>query len=90
MSLRAALRVTVAVAVGVVAGWLLAGRELARHREELFHPRPLRRLAALAWLEDSADATSLGVLRDYVRWEPRSGLRGRAERLLRRLEGSLA
>lgn len=90
MNLRATLRVTAAVAVGVVAGWLLTGRELARHQEYLFHPRPLRRLAALAWLEESADPTSLGLLRDYLRWEPRSMLRSRAERLLRRLEASLA
>jgi hypothetical protein len=90
VNLRRTLWVTAAVAVGAVAGWLLTGRELARHREDLFHPQPLRRLAALAWLEESADAASLGLVRDYLRWEPRALLRGRAERLLRRLEASVA
>lgn len=83
-----ALWVAAAVVVGTALGWHLAGREIARHRADLFHARPLRRLAALAWLEESADASSSGLVRDYLLWEPQPLLRGRAGRLLRRLEAT--
>jgi len=90
VSLRSALWVTAAAAVGAAIGWRLAGWELARHREDLFHAQPLRRLAALAWLEEAADASSARLVRDYLLWEPQPMLRGRAGRLLRRLEGAPA
>jgi hypothetical protein len=80
--------VAAAVMAGTLLGWHLAGREIARHRADLFHARPLRRLAALTWLEESADASSLGLVRDYLRWERQPLLLGRAGRLLRRLEAS--
>lgn len=87
---RGALLATVAVAAGLVLGWQLAGRQILRHREDLFHARPLRRLAALNGLAESPDAASIGLVRDYLRWERQPVLRGRARRLLRRLEAAFA
>ena len=87
---RGAVWVTVAVAAGLVLGWQVAGRQMARHREDLFHARPLRRLAALNWLEASPEAASVGLVRDYLQWERQPLLRGRARRLLRRLKATFA
>jgi hypothetical protein len=87
---RGTLWATVAVVAGVALGWQLAGRQIARSREDLFHARPLRRLAALNWLEESPEAATLGLVRDYLQWERQPLLRGRARRLLRRLEATFA
>jgi hypothetical protein len=75
--------------VGFVAGWAVAGVRERRHRGELFDARPLRRLAAIGWLESEASAASLPLLRDYLTWEPHPMLQRRATRLLRRLEATL-
>jgi len=84
------LLVGTAVAAGLGLGWLAARRRLERHRNDLFHLRPLRRLAALAWLEGQASAGTLHLLRDYLAWERHPMLRQRARRLLSRLEATLA
>jgi hypothetical protein len=85
-----ALLVGTAVAAGLGLGWLAAWHRLERHRSDLFHLRPLRRLAALAWLEGQASVGTLHVLRDYLSWERHPVLRHRAGRLLARLEATLA
>jgi hypothetical protein len=87
---RAALWATVAVVTGVVVGWQLGGRQIARSHEDLFHAQPLRRLAALNWLEESPEAATVSLVRDYLQWERQPLLRGRAQRLLRRLEATFA
>ena len=83
------LIVTGLALVGFVAGWAVAGVRERRHRGELFDTRPLRRLAAIGWLEGEATAATLPLLRDYLSWEPHPLLQRRATRLLRRLEATL-
>lgn len=81
--------VTMAVGAGLALGWLAARRGLGRFREDLFHPRALRRLAALRHLGQRAEPDHLGLLRDYLAWEPRPALRRQAAGLVRRLEARL-
>lgn len=78
-----------AVVLGAALGWLAAGRHQRFHRQNLFSPRPLRRLAALGFLEGEAGPETVPLLRDYVAWEPRGLLRKRGRQLLRRLEATL-
>lgn len=78
-----------AVLAGVVLGWAAAGRWERRSRRDLFHPRPLRRLAALGWLERQPGADTLRLLRDYLAWERAPLLRRRAGQLVRRFEATL-
>lgn len=86
---RRVLMVTGLAVLGVVAGWTVAGMRERRHRSGLFHPSPLRRLAALGWLEGRSTGATLPLLRDYLTWEAHPLLRRRATRLLRRLEATL-
>jgi len=85
---RAAFVAAGAVA-GVAAGWLLARQHLRRHRRDLFHPSPLRRLAALGFLAGNPGIEALRTIRDYLRWEPQPLLRRRAGYVLRRMEAQL-
>lgn len=82
-----------AVAFGVMAGaalgWWLAGEHRARHRTDLFSPRPLRRLAALGGLEGPPTVATVRLVRDYLAWERHPLLRRRARALLRRMEAAL-
>ena len=79
-----------AAAVGVAAGWLLAGRHITRHRTSLFSAKPLQRLSALAALAAEPSIANARLLRDYLAWEPRPLLRRRATALLRSMETALA
>ena len=78
-----------AVMAGVALGWVAAGFREQRSRHDLFHPRPLRRLAALGWLERQPGADTLRLLRDYLVWERVPLLQRRAGGLLRRFEATL-
>jgi hypothetical protein len=75
---------------GAAAGWILAQRRLAAHRQDLFSPRPLRRMAALGFLAGQSDVDTIRLLRDYLSWEPRPALRRRAAAIVRRLEATVA
>jgi len=83
------LAVGFGLAVGAMAGWLLAQGHVGRHREDLFSPRPLRRLAALASLSAQPRAETVQVLRDYLEWERHPLLRRRARAIVRRAEAAL-
>ena len=48
-----------AVLAGLALGWVAAGQRERHYRQDLFHPRPLRRLAALGWLEGQPGAETL-------------------------------
>jgi len=78
-----------AVIAGAALGWAAAGGWERKNRSELFHRRPLRRLAALGWLERQPGAETLRLLRDYLAWERAPLLRRRASALLRRLEATV-
>ena len=85
---RGALAVA-AVMAGVALGWAAAGRRERRYRNDLFHASPLRRLAALGWLEGQPGADTLRLIRDYLAWERVPLLQRRAGGLLRRFEATL-
>ncbi len=78
-----------AVMAGLALGWAAAGYRERHYRRDLFHPRPLRRLAALGWLEGQPGAETLRLLRDYLAWERVPLLQRRAGGLLRRFEATL-
>ena len=74
---------------GVALGALVWSVQMRRHRRNLFSARPLRRLAALGYLNGQPSPETARLLRDYVKWESRSVLRRRGERVLRRIEAHL-
>lgn len=76
--------------LGAAAGWVLAQRRLTFHRQDLFNPRPMRRLAALGYLAGQNGVETARLLRDYLTWERQPMLRRRAEVILKRLESTLA
>jgi len=81
------------VAVGFVGG-LAAGsvtwsRMQRQYRRNLFSNSPLRRVAALGYLRARPTVNTAQLLREYIAWEPRSILRHRGVRMLKRLEATL-
>lgn len=74
---------------GAVVGWLVAQGHVGRHQQDLFSPRPLRRLAALASLAGQERAETVRLLRDYLEWERHPLLRRRAQAIVRRAEAAL-
>lgn len=75
--------------VGTAAGWLVAQRRFERHRRDLFHRHPLRRLGALGFLAGQNGVETVRLLRDYLQWETNPILRRRADAMLRRMERSI-
>lgn len=78
-----------------MAGGLMVGLGVwsgAQHayRRDLFSRHPLRRLAALGHLSGQSSVATAQLLREYIAWESRPMLRGRAVRMLRQLEKALA
>jgi hypothetical protein len=74
---------------GLAVGLLAWSGQQHRHRRDLFSRHSLRRLAALGYLRGRPDADTARLLRDYIRWEPRSVLRRRGRQVLRHVEASL-
>ncbi|MEO8634179.1 MAG: hypothetical protein ABI587_02775 [Gemmatimonadales bacterium] len=83
------LAVVFGVALGAGIGWTLAHDHIERHRENLFSPRPFRRLAALGGIDAAGELESVRVLHDYLQWERHPVLRRRARAIVRRLEAAL-
>ena len=79
---------------GAVGGLMvgLAAWSGAQHayRRDLFSRHPLRRLAALGHLSGQSSVATAQLLREYIAWESRPILRGRAVRMLKHLEKALA
>jgi len=74
---------------GVAAGTLIWSRLQRQYRRNLFSPHMFRRVAALGYLRARPSVNTAQLLREYVAWEPRSILRGRGVRMLKRLESTL-
>jgi hypothetical protein len=89
MSGRRASLVAVGFFGGVAAGTLVWSRMQRQYRRNLFSKSPLRRVAALGYLRARPTVNTAQLLREYVAWEPRSILRQRGARMLRRLEATL-
>jgi hypothetical protein len=76
--------------VGGLAGGTLVWSRMQRfYRRNLFSNSPLRRVAALGYLRARPTVNTAQILREYVAWEPRSILRQRGVRMLKRLEATL-
>jgi len=74
---------------GIAAGSLLWSRLQRQYRRNLFSPHTIRRVAALGYLRARPSVNAAQLLREYVAWEPRSILRERGVRMLKRLEATL-
>ena len=74
---------------GVAAGTLVWSRMQRHYRRNLFSKHTLRRVAALGYLRARPTVNTAQLLREYVAWEPRTILRQRGVRMLKRLEATL-
>jgi hypothetical protein len=74
---------------GLAAGSVMWSRMQRQYRRNLFSKSPLRRVAALGYLRARPTINTAQLLREYVAWEPRSILRHRGVRMLKRLEATL-
>ena len=79
----------VAGAAGAAAGMLLWSHQMRDAKRDLFHRRPVRRLAALGYVGARPSVENARLLRDFTAWEARPALRRRAAALLRRMETHL-
>ena len=89
MSKQRASFVAVGFLGGVAAGSLIWSRLQRQYRRNLFSRHTLRRVAALGYLRARPSVNTAQLLREYVAWEPRSILRERGVRMLKRLEATL-
>ena len=89
MSRQRASFVAVGFLGGVAAGTLVWSRMQRQYRRNLFSRSPLRRVAALGYLRAQPTVNTAQLLREYVAWEPRSILRQRGVKILKRLESTL-
>ena len=74
---------------GIAAGSLIWTRLQRQYRRNLFSRHMFRRVAALGYLRARPSVNTAQLLREYVAWEPRSILRERGVRMLKRLEATL-
>jgi hypothetical protein len=89
MSRQKASFVAVGFLGGVAAGSIVWSRMQRQYRRNLFSKSPLRRVAALGYLRARPTVNTAQLLREYIAWEPRSILRQRGVRMLKRLESTL-
>ncbi|MGI9091351.1 MAG: hypothetical protein ACR2GG_09635 [Gemmatimonadaceae bacterium] len=75
---------------GLLAGGLAWSGAQHAYRRDLFSRHPLRRFAALGHLAGRSSIATAQLLREYIAWERRPTLRGRAVRMLRAVEQALA
>ncbi|HEX9250216.1 MAG TPA: hypothetical protein VF856_11990 [Gemmatimonadaceae bacterium] len=74
---------------GIAAGSLIWSSLQRQYRRNLFSRHTFRRVAALGYLRARPSVNTAQLLREYVAWEPRSILRERGVRMLKRLEATL-
>ncbi|HEX9309634.1 MAG TPA: hypothetical protein VF887_02370 [Gemmatimonadaceae bacterium] len=89
MSKQRASYVAVGFLGGMAAGSLVWTRMQRNCRRNLFSRYAFKRVAALGYLRARPTVNTAQLLREYVAWEPRSILRQRGVRMLRRLEATL-
>ena len=74
---------------GIAAGTLIWSSLQRQYRRNLFSRHTFRRVAALGYLRARPSVNTAQLLREYVAWEPRSILRERGVKMLKRLESTL-
>ena len=89
MSKQRASFVAVGFLGGIAAGTLIWSSLQRQYRRNLFSRHMFRRVAALGYLRARPSVNTAQLLREYVAWEPRSILRERGVRMLKRLEATL-
>ncbi|MDQ2891313.1 MAG: hypothetical protein M3R65_12285 [Gemmatimonadota bacterium] len=78
------------LAGGLIAGLATWSGAQHAYRRDLFSRHSVRRLAALGHLSGQSTVATAHLLREYIAWETRPILRGRAVRQLKHLERALA
>jgi hypothetical protein len=73
---------------GLVLGAVVWSTQIRRSRRELFSKNPVRRLAALGYLNGQPGLETARILTDYIGWERDVTRRRRAQRLLRRMHAT--
>ena len=73
----------------MAAGTIFWTRMQRNSRRNLFSSSSLRRVAALGYLRTRPTVNTAQLLREYIAWEPRSILRQRGAKMLKRLEATL-
>lgn len=86
---RSSVAAAAGLAGGLLIGLIVWSQQTRRFRRDLFSRRPLRRLAALGYLRGQRSVETVRLLRDYVSWETQPRLRGRGQKILRRMEQAL-
>ena len=89
MSKQRASFVAVGFLGGIAAGTMIWSRLQRQYRRNLFSRHTFRRVAALGYLRARPSVNTAQLLREYVAWEPRSVLRERGVKMLKRLEATL-
>ncbi len=80
------IAVLAAAAAGAVAAWVIRD-QIQRHSRDLFSPSFFRRLAALGHMAKvEASVDHINLMKDFVAWESREGLRRRAQAIVERME----
>ncbi|HVZ77574.1 MAG TPA: hypothetical protein VG818_06300 [Gemmatimonadaceae bacterium] len=74
---------------GLLAGLVVWSVQIQRSRRDLFSRRPMRRLAALGYLQGRPGVATARLLAEYVEWERHPLLRRRGARALRRMQAYL-
>lgn len=74
---------------GILSGIIAWSGAQTAYRRELFSRHPMRRFAALGDLAGRPSFATAQLLREYIAWESRPLLRGRAVRMLRAIEQTL-
>lgn len=82
--------VTAGFVGGLVLGAVVWSAQIGRSRRQLFSRHPMHRLAALGHLAGQPGLDTARLLTDYLGWERHPALRRRAQRLLRRMQATLA
>ncbi len=86
---RAGKALAVGFLGGIALGVVIWSTQIRRSRRELFSKYPVRRLAALGYLNGRPSLDTARILTDYVGWERHPGLKRRGERILRRMHSYL-
>ena len=89
MSRRNSTLIVLGFVGGLAAGSVVWSRMQRQYRRNLFSKSPLRRVAALGYLRARPTVNTAQLLREYIAWEPRTMLRQRGARMLKRLEATL-
>ncbi len=86
---KQATYVTAAFLGGLILGIAAWSAQIGRNRRNLFSRSPVKRLAALGYLNGQPGVATARLLSEYIQWETQPALRRRGERMLKRMRSYL-